>query len=289
MSRTVQKRGREAMTSRPEQQAGPRGHQTETTATRSRRSQAQENGEVIRDAEQRDRRRCLGRGAGITSQPLRPREAVMCPLRPRKDRRLRAGRESRRKGHLNPLVSHELHTGTSVLSATPILPVQRRGTDPEGMQEKTDPTRLCRGLSMPLTLRTLWAVAAIADPSAGEDAQTAIRFPALLGGTQRLAFWTVQHAVGLEGEIVPREAPSLPRQSNGRRAVALHRWLLGSGLWRFCHGRGKLGGAQRLWLELMAQFESEVPGPLRHDVPGFLPPGRVRAPAVRVLLSVFIS
>ena len=38
----------------------------------------------------------------------------------------------------------------------------------------------------------------------------------------------------------------------------------------------------------MAQFEPEVPGPLADDLPGLLSPGRVAAPAVRLLFDVFV-
>jgi len=38
----------------------------------------------------------------------------------------------------------------------------------------------------------------------------------------------------------------------------------------------------------MPQFESEVPRPLSHDLPGFLSPGRVTTPAIRLLFLVFI-
>jgi len=41
-------------------------------------------------------------------------------------------------------------------------------------------------------------------------------------------------------------------------------------------------------MKLMPQFQAQVPDPLRHHLPAFLPPGRVRAPAVRVLFGVFI-
>ncbi len=157
------------------------------------------------------------------------------------------------------------------------------------MEQQTDSPWFERGLPMPLTLGAHGAIATVADSGTVEHAQTAIGFPAVLRRAQRFALWAEQRPVGVEREVLSREAAFLPRQGNSRRAVALHRWLRGSGLWRFCHGGGKLGGAQRLWLELMAQFESQIPGPLRHDVPGFLPPGRVRGPAVRVLLSVFIS
>lgn len=53
-------------------------------------------------------------------------------------------------------------------------------------------------------------------------------------------------------------------------------------------GRCKLGGTQWFRGQLMPQFESEIPGPLRHNLPGFLSPGRVTTPAIRLLLDVFI-
>ena len=53
--------------------------------------------------------------------------------------------------------------------------------------------------------------------------------------------------------------------------------------------RSKLGGAHRHRLQLVPQFESDIPDPLADDLPGELSPGRVAAPAVGVLLAVFIS
>ena len=53
-------------------------------------------------------------------------------------------------------------------------------------------------------------------------------------------------------------------------------------------GRGKLGRAKWLRLELMAQFESQVPAPLGHDLPGFLSPGRMATPTVGIKLLVFV-
>ena len=53
-------------------------------------------------------------------------------------------------------------------------------------------------------------------------------------------------------------------------------------------GRRKLGGTQRFRNELVPQFEPEVPGPLGHNLPGFLPPGRVATPTIRLLFDVFV-
>jgi hypothetical protein len=39
----------------------------------------------------------------------------------------------------------------------------------------------------------------------------------------------------------------------------------------------------------MPQFETEVPDPLREDLPKLLTPGGMRAPAIRILLLIFIT
>jgi hypothetical protein len=53
-------------------------------------------------------------------------------------------------------------------------------------------------------------------------------------------------------------------------------------------GRRKLGGAHRFRMKLVPQLQAEVPGPLSHDLPGFLPPGRVATPTVRLLFLIFV-
>jgi hypothetical protein len=42
-------------------------------------------------------------------------------------------------------------------------------------------------------------------------------------------------------------------------------------------------------MEYMPQFETEVPDPLREDLPKLLTPGGMRAPAIRILLLIFIT
>src|SRR5712691_5059270 len=53
-------------------------------------------------------------------------------------------------------------------------------------------------------------------------------------------------------------------------------------------GRSKLGEAQWRRFQLMAEFQTEVPHPLRDQLPALLSPGRVTAPTVRVLLTVLV-
>jgi hypothetical protein len=52
--------------------------------------------------------------------------------------------------------------------------------------------------------------------------------------------------------------------------------------------RSKFGRADRIRMQLMSQFQAQVPHPLRHELPALLPPGRVRAPTIGVLFVVFI-
>ncbi len=87
-----------------------------------------------------------------------------------------------------------------------------------------------------------------------EHAQAAIGLVALLGGAQCLASRTVEHAVGLEREVLSREASCFPGQGDRGGSIALHRCLLRSWLWTVRHGRSKRGGAQRLRLELMQKY-----------------------------------
>src|SRR5260370_2333920 len=143
------------------------------------------------------------------------------------------------------------------------------------MEQDTDPTRLRGCFPMSLTLQTLWAAAAIADPGAVEDAQTAIGFVAVVGWAQGCARRTGQRPVGLEGEVLAREPIRFPGQGDRRLAIALHRCLLSCGL---CDGGSKLGRAHRRRLKHMPQFQTEVPDPMRDNLPRFLCSVRMRTP-----------
>ncbi len=96
---------------------------------------------------------------------------------------------------------------------------------------------------------------------------------------------TTQGTIRLEREILPREATCLEGNGNQRFAIATGGGLLLVGLGQ---RRSKLGGAYGIRLQLMTQFQTEVPHPLGHQLPTFLAPGRVRAPSVGVDLLIFI-
>ena len=53
--------------------------------------------------------------------------------------------------------------------------------------------------------------------------------------------------------------------------------------------RDELGGADGVRMELMAQFQPQVPDPLSHQLPAFLFPGRMGAPSVGIDLLFFIE
>jgi hypothetical protein len=225
------------------------------------RCQTERGGKAFWDAEQLDHDWASRWSKGIASQSLLPREASVGSLGAGKDLFRFAGRSygGRRRAHLDALVSHELHTGLPLLSAAGVAPEQRRGTTPERMQQDTDPTRLRGGFPIPLTLRTLWAAATIADPGAVEHAQAAIGLLALLSWAQGLARRTGQRPIGLKSEVLPGEPLGFPGQGDRRLLIALNRRLLGCGL---CEGGSKLRRAQRRRLKRMPQFQEPRSRPI---------------------------
>jgi hypothetical protein len=173
-----------------------------------------------------------------------------------------------------------------MFSTTPVSPEQRSRTDSEGMEQHTHPARLCRLRAMPLTPLAEPTGAAVADPGGIDDAQTAPLFFAPFLGKEGFASRAAHRPVWLEGKILSREAPGFPGPADRRLAIALLWGLLLVGLG---YGRCKLGGAHGRRLKPMTQFEAQGRDPLVHDLPCLLPSGRMRTPAIRVLLGVFIG
>ncbi len=112
------------------------------------------------------------------------------------------GDSGRRHLHLYALVSHKLHTGAPVFSATPVSPEQRRRTNLERMEQHADLTRLFGGAALPLALFAQGTRTTTADAGCIHHAQTAIDFSTLLLDTKLLACWIPEGSVRLEGEIV---------------------------------------------------------------------------------------
>ena len=176
------------------------------------RCQTERGGKVFWDAEELDRDLASRWRTRIASEPFCPREARVGTLRAGKDHFCAAKRScgGRRQAHLDALVSHELPTGAPVLSAAPIAPEQRCGTHRERVQQATSPTRFRGAFPMPLARLSQRAAATIENSGTVEDAQTAISEALLLGGAQRLARRTGQRPIGLESEILAREATRFP-------------------------------------------------------------------------------
>ena len=167
-------------------------------------------------------------------------------------------RHSLRKGDLNPLGAQEAHAGSAMLPATPILPEQGSRSNRERMQQKADPARLRRGAAMPLALLSQGTRSTLADPSRVDQTQAAISLTALFGGRERLIGGAAQGPVRLKHKVSPRETACFPGRGDRRRAIAR-----GSGLLLFGLGGGsKLGGTHRSRLQVMTQFQAQVPHPL---------------------------
>ena len=54
------------------------------------------------------------------------------------------------------------------------------------------------------------------------------------------------------------------------------------------NGSSELRDAHRRWLQLVPQFETEVPDPLAHQLPALLSPSRVAAPTIGIDLLILV-
>ena len=247
-----------------------------------------------RDAEELDRDVTGCWRTRIVSQPLFPRETRMRALRAGQDHVRGAWRSGGRwrQADLDALVSHELHAGTPVLSAAPISPEHRCGTYPQRMQKHAHLTRLRSRVAIPLTLLAQRTRAAVANAGRIHHAQTSIGLATPLLGVKRLSCWTEERPIRLERKVGSGEATRFP--GGGAGGWTIPRGGRGGGragsslLALRREGRGKFGGVQGRRGEPIAQFQAEVPHPLRDHLPALLPPGRVRAPPIGVLFAVFI-
>ena len=171
MRETEEQPGEEGTNIRPERNAFPRRATSRLgSRTLPLGGQAEEGGEGIWHPEQGDGRPGSRWGTGIPCQPLGFREPIMCPLCSREDRRRRVWvrRQGLLKRHVRPLATQQLHAGAPMRSTTPILPEQRCRVHRERMQQQTDPTRLCRLSSVPLTLFAQRAEPTVSNPGGVE-------------------------------------------------------------------------------------------------------------------------
>jgi hypothetical protein len=251
-------------------------------------SQTKPTSKGLRDAAQLDRHRSRSFGARIASQPLCPRKPIVRPLRTGKGRRRDGGESRGARFDLDgdALMAQQLDARPSVLPTTPVPPEQRLRPNDERMQKHTHLAGLGGRTAIPLTLLAQRAGTTTANAGRIHHAQASISLSAPLMRHKRLASRATQRAVGLEDEILPREATSFPGQAYLRGSIARRRSCV---CWDRWESLSKLGRAHRIRMELMAQLQTQIPDPLRHDLLCFLAHCSMATPAVGVLFLVFIS
>jgi hypothetical protein len=144
--------------------------------------------------------------------------------------------------------------------------------------------------AIPLALLAQGTGTTAADAGCIHDAQASVGFSASLMGHQRLASRTAERSVGLESKVLPREATCFPGLAYHCRSVPLNRRSLHrSFLESRRESRSKLGRAHRIRMELMTQFQTQIPHPLADQLSDLLTRGRMTDPAIGVLFLVFIS
>jgi hypothetical protein len=192
-------------------------------------SQPEERGEVSWDAEYRDARQCFVRGTSVASEALSPAETSVGALCAGEESRLYnfLRWESLRQAHVNPLVVQELHHGTAMHPARPVVPEQGVWAATQWMQQYTDLAGLRGFTALPLALLAQRTGTATANAGSIHDAQASVGFSALLMGDQLLVSGTTQRPIGLESEVLAREATGLPCGTHFWRGRARG----GSGVW----------------------------------------------------------
>jgi hypothetical protein len=261
--------------------------------TESGRRQPERGGKGCWDAEHPDRDWPGGEAARIASQPLLKAETIPRALCARQDHGCSGWRSGGRwrQTHLKALMTHELDTSAPVCFAAPIAPEDWGRTHPQRMQQHTHLARLCGGVALPLALLAQRAGTATANAGSIHQAQAPIGFSALLMRAQRLFGWTLQRSIRLESKILAGEAARFPEHADVRGSIARRErcvWRQRWNEWSQGDGRSKFGGADWIRLELMPQFQAQVPHPLAHHAPCFLTPGAVTTPTIGVDLLIFV-
>ena len=117
----------------------------------------------------------------------------------------------------------ELDTGTPMFSAGPISPEQWCRTDAKRMQQHADLARLRGVAAQPLALFPQRAGTTTADAGSIHDAQASVSFSAVFMRGQFLIGRAPKRSIGLEGEILAREATNLPCGTYFWRSIARSR------------------------------------------------------------------
>jgi len=160
------------------------------------------------------------------------------------------------------------------------------------MQQHADLARLCCGVAIPLALLAQRTGTTTANAGSIHHAQAPIGFSALFMRDQLLGSLATQRPIGLESKVLSREATSAscagPREGEHSPreepcAVEEAEWVEEVGWQEQTRSCARYQDAPDAPTD-----SAEVPDPLRYQLPAFLSPGRVRAPAIGVLFVVFI-
>jgi len=217
--------------------------------------------------------------------------------------------------HLHGFTSHHLEPVAPNLTPWPIAPQNRKTRDWFGrlwgrLRQGREGGRRARSRDWPengahsswfaggktfLTLPTPLTSAAIADAGCIEQAERTVTFwPAFLRIEWRVGR-TEQTSIRLKGKgrsgEASRKRPACPL----RRTIDLSGWCglaawCGFAAWRgrSRKSRGEFGCEHWGGKQVLPEFQAEIPDPLAHDLPKFLPTRRMGTPTVRILLEVFI-
>jgi len=187
----------------------------------------------------------------------------------------------------------QTQTSVPLVPSAPVSPEQRSRSHCQGMEQHAHLARFGRGAPAPLALLAQRTRTATANARPIDHAQASITFSTLLMRDQYVACRTSKGSIRLEGKVGPSEATSFPGRRSGRWSIPRSRrrgnrgdWMLRQVLRPSC--RSELGSAHRFRHKPMSQFESEVPGPLGDDLPGFLSPGRVATLTIRLKFNVLV-
>ena len=147
----------------------------------------------------------------------------MRPCWTRQGRRLGrwAGSTASLRLDLHALAAHQLQAGSALGPSAPVAPDERRRSDGQRVQEDAHPAWMFGRLPMPLTVFAHPTGATITDAGRIHDAQAAIRFSTLFGGSKLRSGGTAQGAIGLAGKVTTREPALFPGLAGRCRGIAL--------------------------------------------------------------------
>ena len=135
----------------------------------------------------------------------------------------------------------------------------------------------------------------MADPRGIQHPQRAIALRSPLLWIERATCWTAERPIRLESEICASKSFGVRWMCPLRRSIDDRSWFRWSETGAVASGdsprrcRSKFRRAHGRGVQCMPQFETKIPDPLRKNMPELLAPGGVRAPAIYVLLLVFIT